>query len=541
MPYQDFLGEGGTGVAPAKPYDPNDEPNPANPGGISNNQLSRMRGDATRAAATGTQRAFDPTVSAAASQAAAKTDPTTQAQLANKPKTQGVLGSLGGAVKAGTNWVGNIPGVGTAAQIVASPVGFVGGALAKKTFNALDDKFTNNASTTGGPAPTGSTKPMLGAAGPQPPAPGGAPTTGGTGANNVPIIPTTGAGGAPAAAGAAPAWSPTSADTSAFDAGTQAIQQAQAVFQSELSRLSGVDPFGNQAFMQKATDRAVSQAAGTAAGVRGGAAAQAGAGERAVGVQAQTAARGVQDVAQQRSTDQNTASAQRLAAAGGIMSGAQAIAENQGKKADAYLKASELNLRGYLGGRELDQRETESLRNVALEVAKIDQARYATDTEYRASVNANLTSMYNADTALQGLKYQVDAGENLSADEWLMGLVGAGAGVASGVAMKSDRRSKYAVRAPKLAELREYLGASPGAHYRYRTPSAPGQRAGENFGPMAQDLLRSRIGRTVVVEKADGYYVDTGRLALADHGALSALAARVERLAAKTSRKGSAK
>jgi len=45
---------------------------------------------------------------------------------------------------------------------------------------------------------------------------------------------------------------------------------------------------------------------------------------------------------------------------------------------------------------------------------------------------------------------------------------------------------------------------------------------------MAQDLAKSKIGKTVVVEGADGLYVDTGRLALADHAALSALAAEVK-------------
>lgn len=38
----DFLGEGGVAAAPKIPDDPNDAPNPNNPGGVSNNELSRM-------------------------------------------------------------------------------------------------------------------------------------------------------------------------------------------------------------------------------------------------------------------------------------------------------------------------------------------------------------------------------------------------------------------------------------------------------------------------------------------------------------------
>lgn len=38
----DFLGEG-TNAGVTKPYDPNDEPNPMNPGGVSNNELARIK------------------------------------------------------------------------------------------------------------------------------------------------------------------------------------------------------------------------------------------------------------------------------------------------------------------------------------------------------------------------------------------------------------------------------------------------------------------------------------------------------------------
>jgi hypothetical protein len=531
-PYNDFLGAGGTGTNVQKPYDPNDEPNPANPGGVSNNALK-----AQQAAQVAPARPVSGYVGGRSASGGASYNPAAQTAAF----ATGNVGGAAGAYAAGNdktraafdqyhqntrNW----------AQKYADNSGIDlnpfnnGGApniVRKQAQNAQAQWQVDHAGNTPTPGSgaSGGVRPEL-------------PQLGGAGMPQAPGTP--GAGGvnqqgpAPAAAGTTPAWSPVSADVSSYDAGTAAIQQAQNTFQSELTRLSGVDPFGNQAAMQKATDRGVAQAAGTAAMARGGAAAQAGALRGQQGVQSQLASRGIQDMAQQRTTDQNAASQQRLQAAGGIMSGAQAIAENEGKKADAYLKASEQNLRASLGGRELDQRERESLRSLSTEIAKIDQQRYDTDMDYRASVNQNLTEMYKADTALQGLKYSTDAGENLSNDEWMMGLMGAGAGLA----MKSDRRSKYAIRNAKLSEMKEYLGATKGSHYKYKSPNAPGQRAGDNFGPMAQDLQKTKIGRTVVVEKADGLYVDTGRLALADHGALAHLAARVERLAAKVASSG---
>jgi hypothetical protein len=251
-------------------------------------------------------------------------------------------------------------------------------------------------------------------------------------------------------------------------------------------------------------------------------------------VQTQAAARGAQEVAEAGRRDAVQAAQLGIETVKGMESVGTQLTALESKKVDQGLQAAETNVRAQLGGRELDQKERDSLRNLATEAAKIDQQRYATDADYRASVNANLVAMYQSDNALQGIREGVAAGENLSDDEWMMGIIGLGSGLAQGAVMTSDRRQKYAVRSAKLKDLKEYLSTTPGSHYRYRRPTAPGQRAGENFGPMAQDLQKSKIGRTVVVDDGSGVLkVDTGRLALADHGAIAALAQRVERLAAR--------
>lgn len=358
-----------------------------------------------------------------------------------------------------------------------------------------------------------------------------APPTGG----GDPAAGQTGQPGAPQAPAAAGGFNPQAADYSRYDAAAQELRAARDTFANELTRLSGVDPFGNQAFMQKATDRAVAQAAGTAAGARGGAAAQAGAQRAAVGVQSQLAARGIQDMQQQVRQDANAAAGLRLQAAGGMADVSTQLAENEvafaNKAADVGVANLQAMTERYGIDANIGQRERESLRSLAVEMGKVDMERYKTDMAYRMNVDDNIIAKYTSDNALQAALAQIEAQENISAGEALMGILGAGAGIAQGVAMKSDRRSKYAIRAPKAAELKEYLTKTGGSHYRYKTPNAPGQRRGENFGPMAQDLRGTKIGRTVVVEGKDGLYVDTGRLALADHGALVSLAKRVERLA----------
>jgi hypothetical protein len=350
--------------------------------------------------------------------------------------------------------------------------------------------------------------------------------------------------GAPAQPGAPAQWQPVAQDTSRYDAQAQRLQELQGTFMSQLERLSGADPFGNQAALQKATDRAVAQAAGTAAGARGGAAALTGAGRQAVGVQAQTAARGAQDIVEQRRRDDIQATSQGLQAISGAAGIGTQLAQNEIALGDQAIKAAEVNLRGYLGNQELGQREKESLRQFALEASKIDMQRYQTDMQYRQSVDANLTQKYIANTQLEGVFAKINAEEGIGAADWLMGAVGLASGAASAVAAgaASDERVKHKRAAPSLGVLREFVSAGKGEFYEYTDTKIPGTREGKNFGPMAQDLQRTAIGRTLVKPGPDGVLrVDTGRLALADHSAISHLASRLQRLerrAAKGGRRG---
>lgn len=348
----------------------------------------------------------------------------------------------------------------------------------------------------------------------------------------------------PGAAGPGGGFSPVQADYSRYDAAARDLAAARDTFQGELTRLSGVDPFGNQAFLQKATDRAVAQAAGTAAGARGGAAALAGANRQAVGVQSQLAARGIQDMEAQKAQDARAASGLRLQAAAGVSDLAQAGAQNEIALGDQAVRVGEANLQAAMQKYGIDanigQQERESLRQLGVAMAQVDMQRYATDMDYRQSVDQGIIQKYVSDNQLAAAMAQIEAQENLSPAEVAMGLLGMGGGLAQAAIMapvKSDRRSKTAFRAARTSELKEYLTSAPGSHYRYRNPDAPGQRKGENFGPMAQDLAKTKIGRTVVVEGRDGLYVDSARLALVDHAALTHLAQRVERLAARVSRK----
>ncbi len=326
-----------------------------------------------------------------------------------------------------------------------------------------------------------------------------------------------------------------SVDYSRYDQAAQAYARAEQTFMSELDRLSGVDPFGNQAFLQKATDRAVAQARGSAAMQRGGAAAQAGALRQAVGVQSQLAARGAQEMEQVRSRDEVAAGQLRSQAATGLAGVAGQRAQNEVELAKLQTETLAQNLKSWIEHQgitlNLEQRDVENLRNVAVEYSKIDMQRYMTDVDYRKNVDDNITAKYAADKNFQAVKAKIDADENTSFGEFLMGAIGATGGLLGGVAALSDRRAKFDVRDPDLRDLQDFLGTTRAKSYRYKSPTTPGAAPGRQFGFMAQDLAKSKIGRTLVQEGADGLLrVDTGRLALADHAALSELAREVEKL-----------
>lgn len=333
-------------------------------------------------------------------------------------------------------------------------------------------------------------------------------------------------------------YTPVTVDRTAYDKAAAGYDTAIQTFQSELDRLSGVDPFGNQAFLKQATDRGVGQAAGTAAMARGGGAALAGANRQAIGTQAGLAAQGAQQSEIQRQQDQVTASGQRLTAAGGLATVEGQRAGNETQLAGLQEQAAATNLDSALKAfginAQVTQQDKDSLRNLASQMAQIDEDRYKTDVAYRESVNTNIINKYASDNTRAAIQAQIKANGSLTPKDVIMGLVGVGTGLAEAGVAKSDRRAKFDVSDPDLRDLQDYLGRTKGKFYRYLEPNKPGRRPGVNFGPMAQDLAKSKIGATVVVTDAEGQLsVDTGRLALADHAALAELARDVAKLKAR--------
>jgi hypothetical protein len=84
------------------------------------------------------------------------------------------------------------------------------------------------------------------------------------------------------------------------------------------------------------------------------------------------------------------------------------------------------------------------------------------------------------------------------------------------------------------AETDRTLGSLAGAGRQYEyTPQAQqqlGQPAGLQYGPMAQDLAQTRLGRSAVVETPAGLAVDTGRLGLISAGLIGRQQEQIEEI-----------
>jgi len=107
----------------------------------------------------------------------------------------------------------------------------------------------------------------------------------------------------------------------------------------------------------------------------------------------------------------------------------------------------------------------------------------------------------------------------------VIGAVGAAA------APKSDKRAKKNIK-PAGDEIDELFRNAPGYSYEYIEPDSPGAKPGQNFGPMAQDLEKTRAGASVVGTDANGEKrVDTGRLSLMTTSEVGKQRAQIDALA----------
>lgn len=95
--------------------------------------------------------------------------------------------------------------------------------------------------------------------------------------------------------------------------------------------------------------------------------------------------------------------------------------------------------------------------------------------------------------------------------------VGTGAGAVGGlgavlpaIGLLSDERLKENIKETSLPDIEQFIMTLTPKSYDYKNPAHGSHTEG---GLMAQDLLKSKIGQTVVKQTKDGLMVDTNKLA----------------------------
>lgn len=184
-----------------------------------------------------------------------------------------------------------------------------------------------------------------------------------------------------------------------------------------------------------------------------------------------------------------------------------------------------------LGYAQLDQQKAESILGFTKDMAALQYEYDKLSVEDQNAADQLLMQKYGIDQQTMVALKQIKESGKMRWDQILTSLIGgAGSGATAAIAA-SDERLKTDVVEVDPDELDELLDSVKAETWRYEDDSAYGAGTrGKRLGPMAQDLQKSKLGKSMVVEMPDGFLgVDAGRAGLA---ALSGLALVHERLKA---------
>jgi hypothetical protein len=238
--------------------------------------------------------------------------------------------------------------------------------------------------------------------------------------------------------------------------------------------------------------------------------------------------------------DQNRAGAASIAVSQQGMSPAMAArvaADAQARSGAAYnrdagvlraqeIRAAQQSLGGLLSGmRQQDIGLATSQARLSLEDQRMKDQLAA---QYMAAGMGANEANRQADLALEQMRMQRDMQmeelaqterlQNAGYNTKILGGLAKGMGTMIGGMMGSDRTIKKKIKSADR-DAKDFLDALAPSSYEYKEPDAPGRRPGKTYGVMAQDVKKSKVGRTFMTKTPDG------KLALDIKGGLGALLA----------------
>jgi hypothetical protein len=244
---------------------------------------------------------------------------------------------------------------------------------------------------------------------------------------------------------------------------TAAVQEGSALRQQLAATARGEGPSLAEAQMRQAQDRSLAQQLATAASARGGSPA----------------------ALQRQLARQQATAGQQIAQDAGVarMQEAQAAQSQLGQMLAQEQAAADQAVNNYLRlGLSIDQAEA---------AAQQDLERLRTQ----------------ARTGGQQIGAQAQIAQQQQQGQLIGGLISGGAALA---AAASDKNMKKNISAAKK-DTASFLNALSAQKYNYKDESKPGTSPGKNYGIMAQDLEKSPMGKSLVIDTPDGKMVDVRR------------------------------
>jgi hypothetical protein len=173
-------------------------------------------------------------------------------------------------------------------------------------------------------------------------------------------------------------------------------------------------------------------------------------------------------------------------------------------------------------------------QNARLNAAQLglnaEQSVAAVNLAWQQFAQSQLTAAQQLQVQQQGLAQGLLISNNQQQTQQTGQLLGAGGALLAGAGQAiSDERAKKDFRPVAGKTMAKALRDSPASEWEYTEPDKPGRTHGRQVGPMAQGLQKSPVFRGAVQKTKDGTLaVDTGRLALAHHGALAHLQKEID-------------
>lgn len=183
---------------------------------------------------------------------------------------------------------------------------------------------------------------------------------------------------------------------------------------------------------------------------------------------------------------------------------------------------------------QLDEAEAARVTNFIRDMALIEKDYHALSLQEQAAIRDDLTRRYgiseNTKLGLEQLDRQGEVNWGQMGAQFLMGLGSGAASAGMGALVASDRRLKTDIKDTTDEELEELLSTFKSQTYTYT-----GKRGeqGRQFGGMAQDLKRSKLGAAMVHETSDGtMLVDGGKAGMAALSTVSKVYDKLKQLEA---------